>query len=95
LRFTFHNIYFLLCTDLKITNEFTSINVKVSFWIPCQKIPCRTIPNIDIDAKFTSVDVYNISNLSCAKIESDGTGNNNGGTVRKRSGDKENIKLHG
>jgi hypothetical protein len=95
LRFTFDNIYFLLCTGLKITNEFTSINVKVSFWFPCQKVRGRKFPNIDIDAKFTSIDVYNISDLPCAKIESDRTGNNNGGTVRKRSGDKENIELHG
>jgi len=95
LRFTFHNIYLLFCTGLKIINEFTSIHIKVSFWFPCQKILCRIFPNIDIDAEFTSIDVYNIGNLSCAKAELDGTGNNNGGAVRKRSGDKENIKLHG
>jgi len=57
LRFTFHNIYLLFGTGLKITDEFTSINVKVSFWFPRQKILCRIFPQIDIDAKFTSIDV--------------------------------------
>jgi len=95
LRFTFHNIYLLFCTGIKITDEFTSINVEVSFWFPCQKILCSIFPHIDINVEFTSINVKNISNLSYAKVEFDGTSNNNGGTVRKRGSDKENIKLHG
>jgi len=47
LRFTFHNLYLIICTGFEIIDGFTSINIDVYFWFPCFKILFDVLPNTD------------------------------------------------
>jgi hypothetical protein len=63
--------------------------------LTCLKIGFGIFPDIDVNAEFASIDSCDISNLACYEVGVDGSSNDNGGSVRKRSGNKENVKLHG
>jgi len=94
LRFAGGNIYFLFFTSLEIIVVITSININGEFWFPCLKILFDELPDVNINARFACDNSYNIVNFACCEIGFDVLGNDEGGTVRKRSSDKENVDLH-
>jgi hypothetical protein len=82
--------------DHFIVTEFTSIDINdvVCFWFPFLKILVGKFPNIDVNGEFASIKAYDIGNLACYEVRIDRLANDNGGSVRKRSGNKENVNLH-
>jgi hypothetical protein len=60
-------------------------------WFPCLKI---LFPSIDIDAEIASIDASNVRHLACCEVGFEGPSDDNGGAVRKSSGNKEDVKLH-
>jgi hypothetical protein len=81
LRFSGDNIYLFIFTGFEIVVVITSI--KVEFWFPCFKI---VFPGVNINARVASNNANNVG--------FDVLGNNEGGGVRKRSSDEENVDLH-
>jgi len=86
LRLTFHNIYLIFSTGFEIISGFTNIHINVYFWCPCLKI--LGFPGVDLNAEIASIDANDISNLACHKVGFEGLTDDNGGAVRKRSGNK-------
>jgi len=94
LWFACNNIYLIFFTGIEFIKfvEITSININGEFWFPCLKIVIE-VPDVNIDVRF-ACNNSNISNLACCEIGFEVLGNNEGGAVRKRSSDEENVKLH-
>lgn len=69
-----------------IVVEFTSININGEFWFPCFKIFIQ-LPDVNINVWFAC---NNPNRIARFEVLSD----NEGGSVRKRSSDKEDVDLH-
>jgi hypothetical protein len=80
LRLACDNIHLIVVVTVFEIVEFTSIDVNGEFWCPCLE-----------NGRFAS---YNIGNLACCEAGFEVLSSNEGGTVRKRSSDEENVKLH-
>jgi hypothetical protein len=94
LRFASGNVYLFIITGFEVIVEFTSININGEFWFPCFKILFNEFPDVNINAGFACNKSNDIVNFACCEVGFEFLSNDEGGGVRKRSSDEENVKFH-